>query len=211
MAFILPLQAMMFELMLPQVRAKHHQVTALHLMAALAMIGSGAVLRQLYPPAAMWSLVLGGTGIVLLFFTMFRNKWLTDGKANRTIRILELLLMAGLSLFFIYKQWTPPAVMFGVLAAAMLFALFWEQKANNVQTIRIDEQGIKLPMTSRKRSISWPEVQKVILRFGILTIDCEDNRLYQWDIAATDIDKELFETFCYAQVEAGKKKRVADW
>lgn len=202
---------MTFELALPEMRAKHHQVTALHLMAALAMIGSGAVLHQLYPPAAIWSLVLAGTGIVLLYFTVFRNKWLTDNKANRIIRILELLLMIGLSLFFISKQWTQPAVMFGVLAAAMSFALFWEKKANTTQIIRIDEQGIKLPITSRKRSITWPEVEQVILRFGILTIDCEDNRLYQWNIATADIDTEIFEAFCKAQAEAGKKKRVADW
>lgn len=202
---------MTFELTLPEVRVKHHQVTALHLMAALAMIGSGAVLRQYYPPATNWGLILAGGGIILLLLAMFRNKWLTRSKANRVVRILELLLMAGLTVYFIRRHWTPPAIMFGGLSVAILFAVFWEYSVGNVQTIRIDEEGIKLPVTSRKRSISWPEVEKVILRFGILTIDCEDNRLYQWNIAETDIDNEIFDAFCYAHIEAGKKKRVADW
>lgn len=202
---------MMFELALPEERVKPHQVTALHLMAALAMIGSGAVLKLFYPPAAVWSLVLAGVGVVLLLVSIFRNRWLTRSKANRVIRFIQLLLMAGLSLFFISKQWTPPAVIFGILGAAMLFALFWEQRAGRLQVIRIDEQGIKLPATSRRRNIGWPEVERVILRFGILTIDCEDNRLYQWNTSTTDIDTDTFEAFCFAHIEAGRKKRVADW
>jgi len=202
---------MTFELTLPEERVKPHQVTALHLMAALAMIGAGAVMRRFYAPAGVWSLILAGAGVLLLLASLFRNKWLVGSGANRILRILELLIVGGLAAFFTYKHWTPPAVMFGVLTAAVLFSLFWEKQAGAGQTIRIDEQGIKLPITSRRRSINWHEVEKVILRFGILTIDCEDNRLYQWNIKTADFDLDTFTAFCFAHIEAGRKKRVADW
>ncbi len=201
---------MTFELMLPEERVKPHQVTALHLMAALAMIGTGAVIRLFYP-VATWSLVLAGAGVLVLILSLFRNKWITAVRVNFAFRIAELSIMGGLAIFFAIKHWTPPAVMFGVLAAAILFSIFWERSSSQVQIIRIDEQGIKLPITSRKRSLNWPEVERVILRFGTLTIDCEDNRLYQWNITNADIDNEIFEAFCFAHIEAGRKKRIADW
>jgi hypothetical protein len=202
---------MTFELLLPEERVKPHQVMALHLMAALAMAGSGAVLKLFYPPAAIWSLVLAIAGVALLLYALFRNKQIIKPAINRTLRVMELLVLGGLALFFTYMRWTPPAVVFGILTAAVVFAIFWESGQGKGQIILIDGDGIKLPASSRRRSIIWPEIERVILRHGILTIDCVDNRLYQWNIGNPGINTTEFDSFCFAHIEAGKKKRVKDW
>lgn len=202
---------MVFELPLSEGKVKPHQVTALHLLAGLAITGAGAMFYLFYPASKLWSLPLLIAGIGLLLVVMFRNKWLTKPATNRIVRIAELMVMLCLASYSAIHSWTPPAVMFGILSATILFALFWEQSSSNSLTVKIDNSGIKLPLTSRKRFIAWQEVEHVILKFGTLTINCYDNRLFQWTIAATVIDKEAFESFCNTRIQEAKKTVVNDW
>ena len=60
---------------------------------------------------------------------------------------------------------------------------------------------------SRKRFLEWQEVENILFRFSIITIDCYDNRLFQWNIKAIDFDLEDFKKFCARQIERNKKTR----
>ncbi len=203
---------MVFELPLTEQRVKSHQVTALHLLVALASIGAGAVLSYFYDPAATWGLVLLAVGVLLMLLAMFRNKWLLGKKVNRVVRVFELMIMLGLASFAAIQKWTPPAVMFSVLSAALLFAIIWENQGDSSLKIFVDEEGVKLPVTSRKRFVAWMDIDQLLLRFGTLTVNCSDNRLFQWTVGATDFDKQQFERFCEQQIEAGRAKRDKnDW
>lgn len=203
---------MTFELPLTEARVKPHQVTALHLMAALVMAGSGAVLSLAVSPVRIWSVMLLIAGLVLLGTTLFRNRWLRQAKVNRLFRIAELLVLLCLASYFVINHLNLPAAMCGVLAAAIMFAIFWEQQTAAVLMVRIDDGGVKLPVTSRRRQLDWPEIEQVLLRFGTLTINCYDNRLFQWTVGTIVFDKAEFETFCNTQIAAGKlKKDPNDW
>src|SRR5690348_10962230 len=107
---------MVFELPITEQKVKAHQVTALHLLVALASIGAGAVLFRYYEPAAIWSIALIVVGVVLLLVSMFRNKWLLRKNINRVVRVFELMAMLCLASFAAIQEWTPPAIMFGVLS-----------------------------------------------------------------------------------------------
>jgi len=151
-------------------------------------------------------------GLLLLGVTIVKNKWLTTTKANLVARVLELLIALCVAALSLFQQWKFPLGIFSVLSAAILFALFWERAAGQTLVIQIDETGIKLPVTSRKRFIAWVEVEDVVLRYGTLSIECLENRLYQWDIADNNVDSEPFMAYCTAQVEANKGKRAKnDW
>jgi hypothetical protein len=203
---------MVFELPLTEQRVKTHQVTALHLLAALASIGAGAVLFRYYDPAALWGVALFIVGLILLLVAVFRNKWLLQKNVNRMVRVFELIIMLSLASFAAIQKWPPPAIMFGVLSAAVLFALLWENQGDGSLKILVDEDGVKLPITSRKRFVAWQDIDQLLLKFGTLTINCSDNRLFQWVIGNTNFDKEQFENFCTAQIEAGRLKRDKnDW
>lgn len=203
---------MIFELPLTEERVKPHQVTALHLMAAFAFIGSGMIFHFAYAPAKVWGLALAIGGLLLLLLTIFRNKWLISRSVNRIFRIAELMIMLSLASLAGMHKWTPPAVMFGVLSAAVLFALYWEQTAQSALFVYIDEQGVKLPVTSRRRFISWMDIDQVLIRFGTLTVNCADNRLYQHTIGKADIDMDIFNAFCDKYIAEGKEKRDKnDW
>ncbi|MCD6064656.1 MAG: hypothetical protein K0R82_2567 [Flavipsychrobacter sp.] len=203
---------MTFELPLTEARVKPHQVTALHLLAGLVMTGCGAILSLVQTPARTWSIALLVAGLLLLGIALMRNKWIRQPKINRLFRIGELMVLLCLASYFALKGFNIPAAMCGVLGAAILFAIFWEQQSGTTVSVHIDDNGIRLPLTSRKRSLSWPEVEQVLLRFGTLTINCQDNRLFQWTVGAITFDKDAFEKYCNTQIEEGKLKRDPnDW
>lgn len=203
---------MRYELPIVEQRVKPHQVTALHMMAALAFVGAGAILSLLYAPAKIWGTGLWIIGVLLMIVAMGRNKWLIKPANNRIVRIVELLILLALAIFTAIQKWPPPAIMFGVLSIAVGFSLWWESQPEGGVHVVLDDNGIKLPVTSRRRFINWQDAEQVIVRFGILTIDCDDNRLYQYNIANTQIDKEAFEEYCRVQIAAGKlKKDKNDW
>lgn len=203
---------MMFELPLTEARVKPHQVTALHLLAGLVMTGCGSILSLMQSPVHTWTLALLVAGVLLLGISLLRNKWIRQPKVNRLFRIGELMILLCLTSYFAINKFNIPAAMCGILGAAILFAIFWEQQSNVPLSVRVDDAGIKLPPTSRRRQLNWREVEQVLLRFGTLTINCHDNRLYQWTVGAIEFDKDSFEKYCNNQIEEGKLKRDPnDW
>ena len=201
---------MVYDLPVIGEKIKPHQVTALHLLSALAFTGTGALIVIYNYSIPIWGLAILIAGLVLLGITIFKNTWLTKTKANFFARIAEFVIALGIAILSFVQQWKFPMGIFGVLSAAVLFAIFWERAAGQALSIHIDDTGIMLPVTARKRFIPWVVVEEVVLRYGTLSIECLENRLHQWDIADSDIDDEIFMAYCAARVEANKGKRRND-
>ncbi len=213
---------MNFKLALMEAKVKPHQVTTLHLLVAFTLMGGGAIaivahtytgfLNQIFPNAAQWlGSVLIVTGLILLLCVIFMNKKILQPGVNNMLRVVELLVIAALALLLLFVKWKVAAAVFGVLAACLLFAIFWERSGQQKLSVELSPDGIKLPVTSRRRSLEWKDVELVLLRFGVLTIDCADNYLFQWDVSSVGFNKEEFEHWCSEQVELNKNKRVKDW
>ena len=202
---------MVYDLPVADVKTKPHQVTALHLVCALAFIGTGAIIYVYNYTISLWGLALLGAGFALLIVTVARNRWVTR-QANVPVRIAELLIALAMAALSVVNQWKFPGVIFGILSAAIAFALYWEKAASQALYIQIDDTGIRLPAASRKRFLHWTEIEQVVFRYGILTVDCTNNTLYQWNIAGGAINDEILEAYCLAQVENNiKNRRKDDW
>lgn len=216
---------MHFELPLSEEKVKRQQVIALHLIVIFTFIASGAflllvqymlsklsdsqphpVLLANVPDVAGGFLVVAG--IVFFGILLFRHKWLMEKKVNRIARAVELLLLLCLASFAIMNNLWFPAAIYGLVAGAVFFAIYWESISDSTLYIEINERGIRLPVNSRKRFLQWWEVENVLFRFGVLTIDCYDNRLFQWNIKSINFDKENFQRFCLEHIAANKEKRV---
>ncbi len=213
---------MNFTLELVEERVRPHQVTALHLIAALMLIGAGGLcflIRSYAPSLPVSGAAVFATGascilsgLVLLGIIIFRNRWLLNPHINHIFRIIELIMLSGTAAFFTMFQWWIPAAMSGIVSVTLIFSLFWERGKNRRQHIRLTEHGIRLPMTSRRKQLSWSEVDRVIFRFGVLTIDCHDNHLMQWNVQPADFDQQDFEAWCITQIETGKANRIkSNW
>lgn len=203
---------MNFELQLTEKKVKPHQVTTLHLLAGFSLMGAGALLYLFKKDIAAAGLATCIAGLAIFIIAVFRNKWLLRKTTNRIFRVIELVLLLSLTAYTGLHKWTPPAIMFGILSATVLFALFWENEKGTGLSILVDEAGIKLPVTSRKRNIDWHEVESALLRFGTLTINTADNRLYQWPVAEANFDTDAFNSFCKEQAAKGAADRKKyDW
>ena len=224
---------MAFQVPLTEQKVKPHQVTALHLVAGFALLalaaigllvnntvmtlpGAGTIEQQKINIQKFDMLDAGlsvtmALSIIILFAALFRNKWLRKPAINKLFRIGELLILSAVAIYLLTLNLTVPAVVFGILAATMIFSLTWETGKDTRLYVQIRDQGISLPVTSRRRSVAWLEVEKVLLRHGTITINCVDNRMYQWVTAANDIDVEELEAYCDALIQAAMKDRKKDW
>src|ERR1043165_9410668 len=90
--FSLILRHMTFELLLAEGKVKPQQITALHLLSAFAILGTGSVFFFFYSPLKWWGEGLLPGGLILLFVSLLRNKWLLQPQVNRVFRILELMV-----------------------------------------------------------------------------------------------------------------------
>lgn len=151
-------------------------------------------------------------GIAILFISLFRNKWLMKPRNNKVVRQLELWICITLAVYSgLMAAWVI-AGMFGILSLAIIYSFYAENTRGPQPVVVIDENGINLPMNVRRRHINWAETEKVLLRHGTLTINCLDNRLYQWITTQNNIDTTAFEAFCTAHIEAAQKDRKKyDW
>ena len=200
---------MVYDLPVMGGKVKPHQVTALHLLCALAFTGTGAIIAIYNYTIPKWGFALLMAGVALLVITIARNKWLTTTKANFLFRVGEFIISASIAILSIIEQWKFPMGIFGILCAAILFAMFWERAAGQALFIHVDEKGVLFPVTSRKRFVPWVEIEQVVLKYGILSVDCADNHLHQWDVA-NDANSQTFEAYCSAQVEANRANRRHD-
>lgn len=192
-------------------KVKPHQVTGLHLLSAFVIAGIGAFFYLLYADVKWAGLAMMIAGLVLLFISLFKIKWITQGINNRLFRVFELAALLSTAIYLaLHHRWIPTIVP-GSLSLALLFALYWERGAYKNLTIQVSKEGIKLPVTSRKRQVHWHEVEQVLLRYGILTIDCHNNRLFQYHVEPAGVDKEAFENYCSDNVTANIDKREKDW
>ena len=219
---------MEFIIPLTEQKVKPHQVTALHLVVGLALLAWSAitllinnvVVDAINSEATQGVTIeqsgtldiTGGTvmviSLIIIASALFRNKWLRTATVNIAFRVIELLLLLAISIHLIAIQFNILAAVFGLLAATVVFALFWENGKNKTLTVTITDKGVAPPLS--RKNISWPEVESALLRHGALTINCVDNRLYQWVTDTHDINQQEFEAYCLAQIEAGKKHRTND-
>src|SRR5690606_11775758 len=97
-----------------------HQVTALHLMVGFALVATGAFIISVFFAMTLtpfsWQplpedtevnihalllseYIMIAAGLLILFLSLFKNKWLLNPGNNKTLRMLELLLCVVLTVY----------------------------------------------------------------------------------------------------------------
>jgi len=204
-------------------RGKRSYIISLHLIVCFLLIVTGifeillhvffsksaSVQFQHFTLLKFGGIITSLSGFVLLGLLLFKNKWFTNMKFNHGVRIIELILFVIFTVIALRYQVIYPAIIFGIVCVALIYALFWENKTGERNVI-INEVGILTPKANTD-PLKWHEIQHVVLRFGIITIDCLDNRLLQWNIQDITFDEDIFSEFCKAQIAANIKNRGKNW
>jgi hypothetical protein len=128
-----------------------------------------------------------GAGVSLLFFIM---SWVNKFRDKKKYVVLSL----GLS-FFVWLHWE---VYIAAIANALLFVLFFfSMRKFDIQVQPGEITFFSFPV----RRIEWNELQNLILKDGILTIDFKNNKLLQNEIEENaSLNEKDFNEFCRQQL-----------
>jgi hypothetical protein len=203
------------------------RMTTLHVMLAFVLCGIGAGCLVLYwftgispkfPAAYRPFAVLGSTsflaGLAIVTTSVFYKKWLMQGRRSLMLRLIEVLILAAAGTTFAIVGQYRPATIFGVICVAILAATLWELRKPPAQQVLIDEKGITLPKRGLTHTIRWREIEAVLLRHSILSVEIVGNQLVQRSIDQTaPIDASSIESFSKTLIQKYEKERAAnaDW
>ncbi len=202
----------------------NRRMTTLHLMLAFVLCGLGAgcfllywftsvspTFTSAYTPFALFGVCSMLAGFMIAAVSVFYKNWLMKGRRNILLRVLEIALLGGGALLFLLNGQQIPAVIFAIVAAMIVVATVWEAQKPVAQKVRIDEAGVSLPKNNSSRTIRWAEIEGLLLRHSILSIELTGNRLVQRSIVDTDVDAEILEAFSAARIEQFATERAKDW
>lgn len=206
-----------------QNRIKRNQVTALHLMIGLLLFMMGFVTWSI--PASIKTnrfafldvvgIIYSVLGISLILISIFFNRRIVQSASgNRVLRILEILILFSILLYTIIQKWYLPIAYSSAALLAIIFAFFWEKNADTDKIIQINTSGIIIPNFFRNQVLKWQDIDHVVLRHSVLTIDCRNNHLFQFDTgkASQEITcPETIEDFCKKMIEEHKSLPKNDW
>jgi len=128
---------------------------------------------------------------------------------KRTYRIFgwiffpfQLVVLAALFIYF--KESVRAAGLAGVIALLILFLILdvLFVIAVSIKKVQVSETCITYPAFPVK-SFNWKELNQVILKDGLLTIDLRNNKLIQQlvDENLTRVDEREFNDFCSEQLK----------
>jgi hypothetical protein len=208
----------MYQFTLEGKGVKRNQVTGMHLMAGLLLLVMG-LLTWLVPDAVKqtefsflnWAgLLIAFTGAIIIFLSIFYNKKLIQSNFNFVLRLIEIVAMGAILIYSLLKEWYLPAAYSAAATLGILLAYYWEKTEKKDQVLVCDDNGISI---DAKHRFSWQEIQNLRLRHNILTIDCHNNKLYQYKLTGNyqQTDRETFESYCSIQIQAKKHLKQKEW
>ncbi len=92
------------------------------------------------------------------------------------------------------------------IAVFMLIVSFIEMIANRKMIVTVSEQQIQVPAFP-VRSVNWQELNNLVLKDDLLTIDFKNNKIFQQQIIQSDhpVNEEAFNRYCQSKLEPGNR------
>lgn len=208
----------MFKIKIQNKLLKNNQITAMHIMVAIIFILLGAITSSLpkdlsisidkYIP--IYGYILLFSGISIIGITVFKNKKIIQGRANKFLRYYELIILLSVLIYTLMKSWYLPFTYAATTLLGVIFAIVWEQFGKKEHHIIIDEKGVSIPKFLRKKIIPWQSIERLLLKHGLITIDCRNNKLFQYK-RLERVNTEELETFIEEKIKENAHKYDVDW
>lgn len=145
-------------------------------------------LKEMFQTEQLPKLCMGAI-LVALVIAVLKLKFKTS---KHLVFILNYLLMAATWFAMPYFQF------FGIL---FLILAWFDHQQLKAPTIQIGDE-IRFTQNLTKKSIQWNELENLILKQGVLTIDFKNNKLLQLDIdpSFNQISEKEFNEFCESKL-----------
>jgi hypothetical protein len=134
-----------------------------------------------------------------------------EGKRSHWLRAAEVLILAATAITFAVNDQMRPALMFAIIGVAIIAATLWELRKPAAQEAVISPDGIAIPKGGMRQTIRWSEIEGVLLRHGILSIEMTGNRLIQRPVRSdVSIDVSRIEAYSTTLILKYEKERAAN-
>ncbi len=189
--------------MIPEKFRKYFlQMLAMHFMACILLLIYAVYLIADW--AANWMELAGLVPATLatLWILLKRSKLLKQVEVNQVLRLFEIGFLGIASSFFYHQQLWLGALLFGAVGAFLLVLLLVEYQMFSERFIELNEREIILPQLFFKRRIPWQNIENVILKYNLLTIEFKDNNFAQQQVfhKYDEYEMQLFDDFLKRQI-----------
>ena len=171
---------MVFNITIENKEKRLQKAHAMHIMAGLLVLVYG--IRGFYdlPNTSMQLYTALPASVVILFIAIFQKRRLQNIDTNRIFRVLEAAFVFMGALHFYKYHIVFLAVLFFIASVGILFLSMLESQLLNGYDIIVDEKGVTRPGIGKQtKTIPWNEINNVIAKDRILTVDLKNNYLMQ--------------------------------
>ncbi len=164
-----------------------------------------AVVFFVYVAVQQWaSKVYRNAAIMYMALTAFIMLW--SVYSFFSLRKKNKVAFYRLALFAAAIGWFAQPVSNYWMAGLFLLAFLLERQVKFPQEIGVDDGGITFNTLPRKE-YEWKDINNLLLKEGILTVDCKNNKLFQHEIES-EISPALereFNQYCGTKLAAAQR------
>lgn len=173
--------------------------------------------KRFYDRFAVFLFVINAVAVVSFFFVK-GNTLLSNISGGFTLLLLLIAIavyskkawhphrriLFYLATFAAILYWIAAGYWWAGLLTGLLAALYMVSQQNPV--VAVTEKQISYPSFPVRR-FAWEQLNNIILKDGLLTIDLKNNRLIQQaiDDKNSPVNEQNFNEFCRQQLQSGQK------
>ncbi|KAA2243066.1 hypothetical protein F0L74_11145 [Chitinophaga agrisoli] len=151
-------------------------------------------------PKPNWAVVIYFivVGLASLVFPFIMRRFQHFSGANSVMRLVQVFVCFTGFLYFLTHMQPLIAVLHLIIGLGLVYIGWAEYRIFQPVYVGLDNMGVQLPTTFSQRNIGWNQLNNVILRNDLLTIDFKNNKILQLDILDNISDVKMGEinAFC---------------
>ncbi|QJB30269.1 hypothetical protein HF324_02480 [Chitinophaga oryzae] len=121
-------------------------------------------------------------GLVSLAFPFVVKRTRKFSEINSIARLIQAFICISGSLYFLGHQQPVTGLLMFAVGVGMAYIGWMEYKIFQPVHVKMDNTGIVLPTTFSERRIGWNELNNVILRNDLFTMDFKSNKIIQLEV-----------------------------
>lgn len=174
-----------------------------HFLAGFLMIANAwGNFNQPTPDLFFVVAQVAGALLCILFAFAGKKVFPNSKNTNQLFRLLETLLFAYASWYFLNKMNLTFMGLLQLLATiGLLFLFFTERKIFSVTTVRINDKGVYTPNNLTDHCIAWNEIENMLIKNDFVSINTTKNQFIQYEtnIILSELEMDEINAYCREQ------------
>lgn len=171
-----------FRILHPNAITKLRMQPVMHGMIGILFLFNVIGVYKMQDPNWGMALLFIALGTASLAFPFMMRKMQKMSETNSVLRLLQVFTLLSGSLFFLSHM---QPIIGGTLLLAGLgvaYTGYAEYRIMQPAYVETDNAGVSLPTVFGRKRFGWNEMNNVILRNDLLTLDFRNNKVLQLDV-----------------------------